>query len=153
MILGIGETLRLAAARPTRAERIDFLRKHDIGGLRAALLLVYDKGLVWDLPKGWTPSFKPCPYLDQENVLHQQMRTFRKFMVDGYPGLSQERKVILLTQLLESIPKDDVDFLLAAMSKRMAFAGINKSLIRDAFPGLIEEDEKEKSPAELQREN
>lgn len=141
MRLGLGEILRKAGAMASRAEKVDFLVRNESESLKIMLRLVYEKQLELDLPKGWRPDYKVNVYLDQESVLIQEARKFNKYLVDGYPGLTQDKKVKMFTALLESVPADDALLLIGAKDKKMPFPGVTRSVVEAAFPGLLQDKE------------
>lgn len=139
MKLGIAEIMIKASEAPSHAQRLEVLRSNDGPALRTAFRLAYD--FDWDLPRGWKPEYRPSVYLDQEGVLYQALRHINKFSVDGYPGLSQERKKVLFIQLLESVTPDDARLLLGAVAGRIPWKGLSKRVISEALPGLFPVEE------------
>lgn len=137
MKLGLAETLKKISEAPTYRQRLEAMRQHDSWALRAVFSLALDPRYVWDFEKGWKPEYRACVYFDQEGVLYQEMKKIGKFLVDGYPGLTSEKKKALFTQLLESVAPADAELLVAMKNKKIPYKGFGKSFVNEAFPGLI----------------
>jgi hypothetical protein len=58
------------------------------------------------------------------------------FVEGGNPNLTNLRRETLFIQLLESVDPNDAKLLLAMKDKKSAFSGINKTIVRQAFPDL-----------------
>lgn len=138
MKLGIAEILKKAAAQPSRAEKIEFLQKHDVPAIRTLVKYALDPSIKWDLPEG-KPPYKPTPYLDQENMLYSEMRRLYLFIEGGNPNLSKFKKETLFIQLLESITPDDAELLCAVKDKKIPYKGLTTKIFQEAYPGLIDE--------------
>jgi hypothetical protein len=135
--LGLAEIMFEAAAAANHRERVEVLRKNDSTALRRVFKLMYDG--EWDLPEGWKPVYTPSIYLDQEDALFQSMRMMDKFLVNGYPGLTQEKKQLLFVQLLEKCDKEDALLLIGMKNGKLPWKGLGPATVREAFPGLLNE--------------
>jgi len=96
---------------------------------------IYDPSIKWLLPEG-DPPYKPCEFLDVEGRFLTELRKLYLFVEGGNPNLTNLRRESLFIQLLESIDPDDAKLLLAMKDKKSAFSGINKTIVRQAFPDL-----------------
>lgn len=140
MKLGLAEIMIKASSAPSHRERVAVLQKHDNPTLRQAFQMAFEGD--WDFPKGWQPNYTPSPFFDQQGILYQSFRTIGKFLVEGYPGLTPEKKKLLFVQLLESVDKDDAQVLLGMVKGRFPWKGLGPATVREAFPGLLKEEEK-----------
>jgi len=96
---------------------------------------IYDPQIKWLLPEG-DPPYKPCEFLDVEGRFLSELRKLYLFVEGGNPNLTNLRRESLFIQMLESIDPKDAKLLLAMKDKKSAFSGLNKTIIRQAFPDL-----------------
>jgi len=96
---------------------------------------IYDKNIKWLLPEG-DPPYKPCEFLDIEGRFLTDLRKLYLFIEGGNNNLTNLRRETLFIQMLESIDPKDAKLLLAMKDKKSAFTGINKTIVRQAFPDL-----------------
>lgn len=138
MRLGIFQILEKAAEPKAVADRIAILHEHNSGALQTILKYAYDPAIVWDLPEG-APPYKPCPYPAQEMRLFAEIRRLYLFIKGGNPNLNKLRRETLFIELLESIHPEDAKILVAIKDKKLPYKSLNIKVIKEAFPGLIEE--------------
>jgi hypothetical protein len=141
MRLGIAEILEKVSNEPKRELKIEMLRKHDSSAMRTILKYALDPEIRWALPEG-TPPYKPCDYLDQENMLYSEARRLYLFIEGGNPNLNTLKREALFIQLLESIAPADAKLICAAKDKKLPYKGLTTKLINEAYPGLINEQVK-----------
>jgi len=141
MRLGIAEILEKVSNEPKRELKIEMLRKHDSSAIRTILKYALDPEIKWALPEG-TPPYKPCDYLDQENMLYSEARRLYLFIEGGNPNLSTIKREALFIQLIESIAPADAKLICAAKDKKLPYKGLTTKLINEAYPGLINEQVK-----------
>lgn len=142
MRLGIFQILEKAAAFKNVEERIEVLHQNDSTALRTILKYAYDPQIVWDLPEG-APPYKPCPYPAQEMRLMSEIRRLYLFAKGGNPNLSKLRREALFIELLESIHPEDAKLLISIKDKKLPYKSLTAKVIKEAFPGLIEEQNEE----------
>jgi hypothetical protein len=140
MRLGIFQILEKAAEQKAVADRIAVLHENNSAALQTILKYAYDPAIVWDLPEG-TPPYKPCPYPAQEMRLFAEVRRLYLFIKGGNPNLNKLRRETLFIELLESIHPDDAKVLIAIKDKKLPHKSLNMKVIKEAFPGLIEEQQ------------
>lgn len=140
MKLGIGEVLQRVSAAGTYKEKTAILRANDSTALQIVVRLAYDPSVEWDLEPGWRPDYKPSVFLDQQSAFYQSVRKIGKFLVDGHPSLTRERKMVLFEQLLESLAPEDAEVLVAVKDKKMPWKGLGMAVFKDAFPHLFPAD-------------
>jgi hypothetical protein len=138
MRLGIFQILEQASALKSTEDKINFLRQNQNPALQTILRYAYDPTIVWDLPEG-APPFKECPYPAQELRLMSEVRRLYLFIKGGNPNLTKLRREALYIELLESIHPSDAAILVAIKEKKIPYKGITAKLVKEAFPGLIAE--------------
>lgn len=138
MRLGIFQILEKAAEPKAVADRIAILHENNSGALQTILKYAFDPSIVWDLPEG-SPPYKPCPFPAQEMRLFAEVRRLYLFIKGGNPNLSKLRRETLFIELLESIHPEDAKVLVSIKDKKLPYKTLNAKIIKEAFPGLIEE--------------
>ena len=138
MRLGIFQILEKAAEPKATADKIAVLHQHSSPALHTILKYTYDPNIVWDLPEG-QPPYKPCPFPAQEMRLYSEIRRLYLFIKGGNPNLTKLRREALFIELLESIHPSDAALLVHVKDKKLPYKGLTAKVIKEAFPGLIEE--------------
>lgn len=142
MKIGVAETLEKISKIPKRVDRLAALQK-ERGN--AALLTVlqgaFDPRIEWLLPEG-VPPFKKNDLPDLESVLYAEIRKIYLFVKGGNDNLKPLRRESLFIQLLESCAPADADLLCAIKDKKMPYKGIDAKLVKEAFPGLLPNEQK-----------
>lgn len=141
MKVGIAEILERVSKQETKEAKIEMLRKHNSVPLQTILKAALDPSIKWNLPKG-DPPYKPCEYLDQENMLYSETRRLYLFWEGGNPNLTTVKREALFINLLESLAPADAKLICAAKDKKLPYKGLTAKLINEAFPGLINEQVK-----------
>ena len=141
MRVGIAELLEKVSNLETKEQKIELLRKNDSTAIRTVLRYALDPAIKWALPPG-NPPYKPCDYLDQENMLYSEARRLYLFIEGGNSNLNKLKREALFIGLLESIAPADAKLICDAKDKKLPFKGINVKLINEAYPGLIDEQVK-----------
>lgn len=140
MNLAIFEILQKASEISKKQEKVDFLRKMYNPALGIVLRGAFDPSIVWALPEG-EPPYKPSDFPDTHGVLYNEVRKFYLFVKDGHPTLTQLKREQLYIQLLESVHPEDAKLLLSIKEKKLPYKGITANLIKEAFPGLLNEQQ------------
>jgi hypothetical protein len=138
MRLGIFQILEKAAEQKAAADKIAVLQANAGPALYTILKYAYDPNIVWDLPEG-EPPYKPCPFPAQEMRLFAEIRRLYLFLEGGNPNLTKLRRETLFIELLESVHPSDAKILVSIKDKKLPYKGITAKLVKEAFPGLIEE--------------
>jgi hypothetical protein len=152
MRYGIGEILKMAAEAPSKAERIDILRKYGCPALYTALRYALDPNVKWGLPEG-APPYTPSTDVEESRFYYEVFKLYR-FVDSGddFMNLKVEQKVsrhnlalkvkrrqLLFVNLLESISPLDAELLLCMKDKKLPYSNLSVKLIKETFPGLIPE--------------
>lgn len=142
MKLGVAEILQNISKLPRRDQRLAELQKHaDNMPLKTVLQGAFDPRIKWLLPEG-TPPYKKSDLPDLEGVFYAECRKLYLFVEGGNGNLKPVRREALFIQLLESLAPADADLLCAIKDKKMPYKGINHQLVREAFPGLLQDEQK-----------
>jgi hypothetical protein len=70
-------------------------------------------------------------------MLYREIKRMYLFLKGGNPNLSQMKREGLFIELLQSIPQEDAELILSVKDHEMPY-DISESLIRDAFPDLLQ---------------
>lgn len=138
MRLGIAEILEKASDMKTKKEKIDYLRSNDNSALRNVLKHALDPSLKFLLPEG-APPYRESEYFDGQGMLYTEARKLYLFVEGGNPNLTPIRREMLFINLLESLDPKDANLMIHVKDKKIPYKGINKALIKETFPGLIDE--------------
>jgi len=141
MKLGIAEILGKIASLKTKDEKIAALRQNDNYAIRTILQGAYSKDIKWLLPPGEVP-YKKNDLEDLESVLYSEIRKLYLFVEGGNPNLKQLRRETLFIELLESLAPADAELLAAIKDKKLPYKGLTEAIVKEAFPGLINEQDK-----------
>jgi hypothetical protein len=71
--------------------------------------------------------------------LFAEIRRLYLFLKGGNPNLTKLRRETLFIELLESVHPSDAKILIAIKDKKLPYKGLTAKLVKEAFPGLIEE--------------
>jgi len=146
MKLGLSEILESASQQKTIKERVAILQKHDCRPLQDLIQYALHPAIKWDLPEG-SPPYSPCKYLDQEGMFYKEMRRLYLFVNDNGSRLKKTRLESLFVEILESIAPKDAELLLLVKERKLP-KGLTLSVIEEAFPGLIPNEQDTKVPQE-----
>lgn len=133
------EELEQQTTRPKRKAVLE--RYREIPALRDILRGMFDDTLVFLLPEG-TPPYVPNRPESTPSSLLRKHREFGWFVKGGpgssLPSFKREQKFI---ELLESVHPDDALLILAMVNKKSPIKGLNKKLVQEVFPNLIQDDD------------
>ena len=141
MKLGISEILDLVSKAPNKAKKLELLKQHDSSTLRTILQGAYHPEIEWLLPEG-TPPFTKSQLVDLEHVLFKEARKLYLFVKGGHATLKPNRREQLFVELLETLAPADADLICAIKDKKIPYKGINPALVREAFPGILPDEQK-----------
>ena len=134
----ISVILEQASQIKNRADRAKYLREHGSKPLMIILQYCFHPTVKWLLPEGAVPYKPMAKWDDQEGHLYLEARKLYLFVEGGYPGnLSQKRREELFIQILEGIHPQDAQLLVSVKDKKMPYEGIDYSIVREAFPGVV----------------
>lgn len=120
-----------------KKDRVAKLREHIKNvTLLKILQWTYDDRIKFLLPEG-APPYNPTKYLDQEGNLYNESRRLYLFVEGGNANLKPVRREFLFIQLLETLSPKEAVLVAHMKDKKLPYKGINKKLVDEAFPGLI----------------
>lgn len=144
--LMIHEILQQVDAEKSTKRKIDILRENDSNALRHILRGALDDNVVWLLPHGEPPDYKPdyAPEGLQMSSIHKATPAFYLFCQAGIDSgkaakLKSDQRNRLFTQMLESLHVNDAAIIIQMKDKNLKCRGLTKGLVNEAFPGLIQE--------------
>jgi hypothetical protein len=141
MRLAIYEILQNASKLTKKEEKIQYLRNNYNPVLGNILKYTFDNQFIWDLPPG-DPPYKPCEYPDSHGMLYTEARKLYLFLRGGNPNLTPFKRETLFINLLETVHPEDAKLLLSVKDKKLPYKGLTLNLIKEAYPGLIDEQER-----------
>ena len=110
--------------------------------LKNILKYMYDPSIKFLLPEG-KPPYKPNKF-DEPKALRGEAKRLYLFIDGGNPNLKQVRREQIFIEILESVSPLDAELLLSMKDKKSLYKNITKAVIKEAFPGLIAENEQVK---------
>ena len=116
-------------------EIVESLRINGHPVLQNILKYMFDPSIKFLLPET-TPPYKPNMY-DEPKALLTEASKIYLFLEGGNPNLKQAKREQIFIQMLETVSADDASLLLAMKNKKSPYKNITKSIINEAFPGLI----------------
>lgn len=140
MVVGVAEFLEKVAKLKKKEDKVAALRHNDSFVLRTVLQGAFDPRIKWALPEG-VPPYKPSELVDQENVFIHDARKLVHFVEGGNPGLHQIKREALFVEMLETVAPADAELLISIKEKRLPWKGINAETVREAFPGLLPDEQ------------
>ena len=93
---------------------------------------------IRDRPEG-NPPYKENQFDDCQPMLYQEVRRMYLFVEGGNDNITKLKREQLFIGLLESLDRDDAKLLCAVKDKKLPYKGITPQIVKDAFPGLIQE--------------
>jgi hypothetical protein len=142
MKLGIAEILEQISKIPKKVDKLAELHKHAGNSTLLTILQgAFDPRVEWLLPEGM-PPYKKSNLHDLENILYAEARKLYLFVKGGNDNLKPLRREALFIQLLESLAPADADLLCYVKDKKMPYKGITQQLVKEAFPGLLPNEQK-----------
>jgi hypothetical protein len=141
MLLSLSEIITKATQMKTNPLKVEWLQKNNSISLRTILKIMYDKDVKLLIPTT-PPPYKENPAVGVENMLYNETRRLRIFVKGGgYDDLNKLKRESLFISLLEDVDKGDAK-LLVKMIAQKPLTGLPPSVIREAFPGLIPNEER-----------
>lgn len=138
----ISSLLKTASEFKTIEQRASFLKQNESFALKTILQYNFDTRLVSLLPLG-APPFKRTEGQEAKayhGAFFTEARKLGTFVQKNPPdNLSRARREMLFIQLLESLPGEDADVLIAAKDRKLTtlYKGITEKVVRQAFPEIL----------------
>ena len=138
--LEVFEILEKVENAKTKQDKIAVLQANDVMPLLDVLRGTFDETIQWNLPDG-TPPYTPNNEESYPSSLLRQHRNF-KYFVKGLresSRLNPIRRERMFIDILEAIHPKDAELLVSMINKKSPVKGLTKSLVKEAFPQLIQD--------------
>jgi len=134
--VSLAEIVNKACEMKTKAEKVEWLKKHNSKPLRNVLKVMYDKSLKLNIPST-APPYVPSEMPESHGLLYREARKLTYF-VEGFSGdnIKPMRREALFIQMLESIDKDDA-VLLCKMIEQKPLKGLTAKTLVEALGDFI----------------
>lgn len=133
----IPEILKKASKQKNRDARIKVLKENESWALKDTLRVLFDEDIISLLPEGVPPyTADDAPEGHSKSTLYKQHKQFRYFFKGG-AKIPQFKREKMFIDLLESVHSTEAELMVKAKDKENPYRHLNKTLINDAFPGLI----------------
>jgi len=139
MKLSLSEILEKASKLSKNQEKIDFLRQHFSQPLGIVVKYALDPNIKFVLPEG-EPPYKPNDLTGQETRLYSEARKLYLFLDTCTKNINKIRREALFIEMLENVDPKDAKLLIAMKDKKLPYKNLTLKLIKEAYPGLIEEE-------------
>lgn len=130
------EVLDEVRKKKSKAEKIKVLKANESWALKDVLRGSMDPKIEWHLPKGDVPYEAAEEHNHPANLLRENSK-FILFVKGGkgdkLPAFKRER---VFLGILEGIHPKDASLLVDMINKKTP-TGVTKSIVQEAFPGLI----------------
>jgi len=136
----INEILTEVANAPTEDDKINILKFNSSLPLQMVIQGAFHPGIQWVInePPKYRASSAPAGLGYQTiSSSHTKFYLWRKDNPDVSPNVTQERKEILLIQLLESMEEHEAETTVNMMLKDLKVPGLTYSVAKKAFPELF----------------
>lgn len=140
MQVSVSEFLEKVGKLKRTQEKVDALKANDSYVLRVILQGAFDPTVKWMLPEG-EPPYKPNDLTDQEHVLINEARKILYFVEGFYDNLTTTKREQMFIELLERVDPKDAKLLCSIKDKKLPFNGITINHVKDAFPGMIQNEQ------------
>ena len=134
--VSLAEIVNKACEMKTKAEKVEWLKKHNSKPLRNVLKVMYDKSLKLNIPNT-APPYVPSEMPESHGLLYREARKLTYF-VEGFNGdnIKPMRREALFIQMLESVDKDDA-LLLCKMIEQKPLKGLTAKTLVEALGDFI----------------
>ena len=138
--IGMAEFLNKVDKLRKKEDKVSALKHNNSFELRTVLQGIYDPRVIWALPEG-IPPFTTNTLPDQQGVFLQEIKKLIYFVEGSNHNLLPHKRESMFVELLEKIDPMDAQLLLSMKEKKMVYKSITKNVVREAFPGLLPEEE------------
>lgn len=136
----VHEVLDLVKKQSKKEDKIKVLRQNESWALKDIIRASMDSKIQFHLPKGDPPHYTPC---DIHNAPSNLLRENKKltYFVKGGQGdkLPQFKREKIFIGMLEGVHPDDAKLLIDMINKKTP-TGLTRPLVKEAFPGLLQDD-------------
>jgi hypothetical protein len=139
--VGIAEFLDKVSKLKKREDKVAALKFNESFVLKTILQGAFDPRVKWLLPEG-SPPYKKNDLVDQENVLIRDARKLIYFVEGAYPNLKQIKRETMFVEFLEALAPADAELIVSIKEKKLPYKGITEDMVKEAFPGLLPDEQK-----------
>jgi Family of unknown function (DUF6433) len=139
--IGVAEFLEKVSKLKKKEDKVAALKFNNSYVLRTILQGAFDPRVKWLLPEG-SPPFKKQDIVDQEHILIKEARKLAYFVEGAYPNLKQMKRETMFIEFLEALAPADAELVLSIKEKKLPYKGITVDMVREAFPGLLPDEQK-----------
>jgi hypothetical protein len=108
----------------------------NINVLAPILRYTFDPTIEWLIPEG-EPPYKKNTEKYNEDAFYREIRRLYLFIKGGNDNLKAMRREVLFIDMLEALPEDDAQLLIAMKDRKLPYKNITPKLVLKAFPGLF----------------
>lgn len=121
-----------------KEDKIKILKENETWALKDVLRGSMDKSVVWNLPAG-SPPYNASEEHNHPSNLIGQNKNF-KYLVKGGPGdkLPKYKRETVFIGIIESVHPKDAQIVINMINKEKP-TGITRTLVKEAFPGLLQD--------------
>ena len=136
----ISQILKEISEIKGRKAKVEALQEQgNNSALKAVLQAAFDERIIFELPEGTPPYNVPEDMMDNTAGLYQGYKKFYIFTKNQKSAqIKQMQRENVFIQLLESLPPEEAELVLAMKDKKIPYKGITKKLAQEAFPDFIQ---------------
>lgn len=129
------EIFKQASGGNMKQKKVDILRKYDTPSIRMICKAAYDPNIEWLLPEGQVPYIpNEAPEGTEHARLEQTAKTLYHYVKGGNSKLPQFKRENMFIQLLESLSKEEAEFLILVKDKKVHTQyKVSSQVIKEAF--------------------
>lgn len=136
---GITEIFKAVDAEKDTEKKVHILRENHSTVMWDIFRLLFNSGNEWKLSKK-RMDYKPFDGPDAQGALYYQFKKVpRYFLSTSTTDIDEKKLTLLWIQLLESIDAEDAKFMEFLRLRKNPYKSINRKLIDQTFPGLLDE--------------
>ena len=130
------EVLEEVSKKKSKKDKVAILKQNETWALKDVIRGSMDPTVQWNLPTG-TPPYTACQEHNAPTSLQRENTKFSYFVKggkgDSLPSFKRER---IFLGMLEGVDPNDAQLLVAMINKETP-KGLTKSVVEEAFPGLL----------------
>lgn len=132
------EVLEEVQKASKKEDKIKILKANETWALKDIIRGSMDKNVVWNLPPGSPPYTASEEHNHPSNLIGQNKQF--KYFVKGGPGdkLPAFKRETIFISVIESVHPKDAQLVIDMVNKEKP-AGITKALVKETFPGLLQD--------------
>ncbi len=135
---GLAEIVNEVKKAKSVGQKVKILQDNQLKELLGLFELAYDNRLKWQLPEG-NPPYQPlAKSMDAQGHLYVEMKRMYIFL-EGLNKVHQAKREQIFVRMLEEIDPDDAQLLLEVKARKIK--GVSKKVVKQAFPGFLDEPE------------